>query len=322
MKKNLLSKVVLTAFVTTMAFGTFVSAYGESNNAAVESGAEVNVDDRAEISIISHDLSDYVFYKGAVTSVQNNDDSFTTILLGDNGLKANLTEDITVIDAADGSIKQVSDIKNNMEVMVMLGKNTPMTMSIPPMTNSVAAVVINTDDANVDFSVYNDELVNAENTLKIEIGDDTVVTDINGGEVDNEEIKDHTALVLYGISTRSIPAQTIPSAVIVVEEVEATVNNEAAADEETVETTEPESTTNVVDKTPLKLREAGEKAGYTVKWVSNDEPVMLIKEGKEITVTAGSNEIIVNGVKAQLSDKVYLDSYDRMIAPYDFSDVL
>ena len=49
---------------------------------------------------------------------------------------------------------------------------------------------------------------------------------------------------------------------------------------------------------------------------------MLIKEGKEITVTAGSNEIIVNGVKAQLSDKVYLDSYDRMIAPYDFSDVL
>ena len=318
MKKKLLNKFILMTFAASAVFGTYAPVYADENNTEIVS--ETDEISNEEKIMINHDLSNFIFYKGTVTSVQNNAEDFITILLGDTILRANIPNDTVVIDVKDGSVKSVSDIKKDMNVMVMLGKNTPMTMSIPPMTSSVSAVLINTEDTNIDFSVYNEELVNAENTLKIKIGEDTVLTDINGNAVNAENIPGHTCVVFYGASTRSIPAQTTPESVIVIENVE--VSDTEAEEESDDLISSSYNSEETVNKNPLRLRETSEKAGYTVKWVSNNEPVLISKEGKEIIVAANSDEVTINGVKAKLSDKIYLDSYDRMIAPYDFADIL
>ncbi|MCJ7856919.1 copper amine oxidase N-terminal domain-containing protein [Lachnospiraceae bacterium NSJ-143] len=299
MKKNILSKVVLTTFITSMVLTTGVFADTTVTNTEVGKVAvEASKEDAAEISVLRNEKSDYVIYKGTVTSIEEGEDGYISVLVSETGLKANIADDAVVIDAKDGSVKKVSDIKDDMDIMLVIGANTPMTMSIPPMTSSVSSVIINTD-SNVDFSVYNSELINAENNLKLNIGKDTVIINAKGEKAKEEELEGSALAVFYGASTRSIPAQTTPETVMIIEK----AKNE------------------VVDKSPVKLREVSEKAGYSVKWIANDMPVELKKEDKTILVTAESNICTINGVKTELSGKIYLED-ETMMAPYDFAELL
>lgn len=80
-------------------------------------------------------------------------------------------------------------------------------------------------DGNVDIDTYfksnEDEfgaLVNASNTLSLNIGDKTEIVDIDGNAVSKDELDCKVLVVFYDISTRSIPAQTTPSKIVVVRE--------------------------------------------------------------------------------------------------------
>ncbi len=316
MKKNILGKLAIAAFISTMVIGSSAFADTADTTANTEATAvEVTQEAENSIEILKNEKSDYVVYKGTVTDVNDGDDGYISVTISETGLKANLASDAVIMDAADGSIRKSADIEKGMNIMVVLGVNTPMTMSIPPMTSSAVATIINADE-NVDFSVYNDEFVNAENTLQLNTESDIVVKDINGEDLTVDDIKNNAAVVAYGISTKSIPAQTTPNLVVV-------IGDEAAVEPEAGESDDEEEV--VVDKSPVKLREICENAGYTVKWTSNDEPIEISNGEKTIVVTKDSNKCTITGsevgINAELSGKVYLDG-DTMMAPYDLASYL
>ena len=316
MKKNILGKLAIAAFISTMVIGSSAFADTADTTANTEATAvEVTQEAENSIEILKNEKSDYVVYKGTVTDVNDGDDGYISVTISETGLKANLASDAVIMDAADGSIRKSADIEKGMNIIVVLGVNTPMTMSIPPMTSSAVATIINADE-NVDFSVYNDEFVNAENTLQLNTESDIVVKDINGEDLTVDDIKNNAAVVAYGISTKSIPAQTTPNLVVV-------IGDEAAVEPEAGESDDEEEV--VVDKSPVKLREICENAGYTVKWTSNDEPIEISNGEKTIVVTKDSNKCTITGsevgINAELSGKVYLDG-DTMMAPYDLASYL
>lgn len=315
MKKNILGKLAIAAFISTMVIGSSAFADTADTTANTETTAvETTQEAENSIEILKNEKSDYVVYKGTVTGIDEGDDGYISVTISETGLKANLASDAVVMDAADGSIKKSADIKEGMNIMVVLGANTPMTMSIPPMTSSVVATIINADD-NVDFSVYNDELINAENSLQLNTESDIIVKDIKGEDLTVDDIKNNAAVVAYGISTKSIPAQTTPSLVVV-------IGDEAAVEPETGDVDEEEE---AVDKSPVKLREICENAGYKVKWTSNDEPIEISNGEKTITVTKDSNKCTITGsevgINAELSGDIYLEG-DTMMAPYDLASYL
>lgn len=315
MKKNILGKIAIAAFISTMVIGSSAFADTADTSTGTDTAVETTQEAENSIEILKNEKSDYVVYKGTVTDIEEGDDGYISVTISETGLKANLADDAVVMDAADGSIKKASDITEGMNIMVVLGDSSPMTMSIPPMTSSAVAAVINADN-NVDFSVYNDEFVNAENTLQLNTESDLVVKDTEGNDLTADDIKGKAALVAYGVSTRSIPAQTTPSLVVV-------IGDETAVEPEA--DTENNENEETVDKSPVKLREVCENAGYTVKWTSNDEPIEITNGEKTIVVNKDSNKCTIKGsevdINAELSGNVYLDG-DTMMAPYDLASYL
>lgn len=120
-----------------------------------------------------------------------------------------------------GVEKKSSDLKKGDEVTVFVNDKSPAP-AILPERYIACAVVLNTEEIGfVDVSRYKGDildkfLVNADHTLAINIGDDTKVVGKDGKEVDSASIQDDSDfMVFYTASTKSIPAQTTPSKVVV-----------------------------------------------------------------------------------------------------------
>ena len=306
MKKSFLSKVLAAVFISSMVLSSNVFAQDVTATADKNTSAEAVVSqeqsakpEKADMDVYEVENGSYAVFSGKVTSIEENE-GYRAVCIAETGLLANIDDDCVVIDAADGTVKKTSDIKEGMSVMVFIGENTPMTMSIPPMSSSISAVVINADK-NVDFSGYSDVSVNSDNKLQLNMDESVKVFDMNGNSVSADDIKGKNALVLYSEATKSIPAQTTPVLVVVADEAQKT-------DEK-------------ADMSDLKIREISEKAGYTVKWTANDQPVEISKGRRTISVTAGESKAVVNNINMTLSEKVYIKD-GVMYAPYDFADLL
>ena len=118
---------------------------------------------------------------GTVTEVQA-DKEFTTITISNNnmGMVFHVDPKVFVIDKKTSNYMTVAEIKTGMNITAILDKMSPMTMSLPPQTSGAIGFVINSDQGSIDLSVYNEELVNFENTLKLNPDKETQIADVNG----------------------------------------------------------------------------------------------------------------------------------------------
>ncbi len=92
-------------------------------------------------------------------------------------------------------------------------QNAPMVLIYPPRYTAVAAA--NTPHGTTAaLDRFHHDLVNSDNTLKLNMAWNTPVTLANGQPYKGT-LNHHLLLVLYGMTTRSIPAQTTPEQVIV-----------------------------------------------------------------------------------------------------------
>ena len=181
----------------------------------------------------------------------------------------------------DGSkLADFTALKADTEVTVVLDNNAPMTMSLPGQTNGAVAIVMNN---NAFVGKFNDALENDK--LKLEIGDNTQILDVRGTKqiLKADDIKGKEAIVVYGVSTKSIPAITTPDFVVI-------LDNDA--DVEVPEETKPEETKPVEKVT---LRKAFEEKGYKVEWTANDKPIVISNDKVKAEVTIGSNKVVVDG---------------------------
>lgn len=67
-----------------------------------------------------------------------------------------------------------------MEVTVIYPKNSPMALSQPPMSSSAVLVIINSPKNSIEVGYFDENLVNEANTLKLNIGENTVIKNIKG----------------------------------------------------------------------------------------------------------------------------------------------
>ena len=114
------------------------------------------------------------------------------------------------------------------------------------------------------------------------IGEDTLIVNQKGEKLEAEDIFNQTALVFFGASTRSIPAQTTPSKIVVFEE-------EGITD--TTESTESEEVEEV--KEMIALRETATGLGYKVQW-NEDRSIELTKENQTIVIKVGEVDYSLN----------------------------
>lgn len=321
MKKNLIAIIALTAALaaSTSAFADTVQISEEELNKPVSTyapdamptpeiqgdimvlnGEETDVAAPVETaSYISVDVtvvktdSDVDGIIKTTTDVNNKDDQNNTVNL-------KITDDTLVYDNL-GNKKALSDLTDGSKITVFTGSYEP-TPLILPVQYTANVIIINGDkegNVNVDTYLADEEgYTNAANNLNIAAADDTKIVDKDEKEYKGDLDK-NDLIVFYGASTKSIPAQTTPTKVVVLGKNEIALKQiEAAKNATPAPTASPKVTeapqvsyaglVNVVigDKnvsdvyakdntTMVPLREVAEAAGFTVTWDAENRAVIL-----------------------------------------------
>lgn len=241
----------------------------------------------------------FITTSGKITEISDTEDGNKVVTIDNEngGLRFVVAPTTFLVDRVSNTVVTADTLTKDMQVMVVYGANSPMGMSMPPYLGNVTAVVTNADQGNINVGLFNDELVNEADKLQLNIADGTQILSSLGTKMilSADDVKGKNAMVFYDITTRSIPAQTSPSLVVLLEE-------RQAVETETTETTEPatEETTQKA-KTDLEvvemaaLRDAAEAKGYTVKWQGKDQPVLVTKDDVTVQITVGSTEYSVDG---------------------------
>lgn len=327
MKKNLIAIIALTAALaaSTSAFADTVQISEEELNKPVSTyapdamptpeiqgdimvlnGEETDVAAPVETaSYISVDVtvvktdSDVDGIIKTTTDVNNKDDQNNTVNL-------KITDDTLVYDNL-GNKKALSDLTDGSKITVFTGSYEPTPLILPVQYTANIIIINGEKEGNVNADTYladEEGYTNAANTLNIAAADDTKIVDKDEKEYKGDLDK-NDLIVFYGASTKSIPAQTTPTKVVVLGKNEIALKQiEAAKNATPAPTAAPETTAapevteapqvsyaglvNVVigDKnvsdvyakdntTMVPLREVAEAAGFTVTWDAENRAVIL-----------------------------------------------
>lgn len=209
-------------------------------------------------------------------------------------------EDANGMVIEDNTLKTVNELKAGMKVAVVMDDMAPMTMSLPPQTTAMAFVIEGENPSFTAVEEFDNEL--SSKTLKLNIDESVTIIDILGSKktFTADDIKGRKAIVVYGASTKSIPAQTTPYIVVVLESTEET----------------PEEIVS------LPLRTALEDMGYTIEWKANDAPIVLTKGETKAEIKIGNDNIVVDGdMVYELSEAVKIVDGVTYV-PSDIKDIL
>lgn len=254
---------------------------------------------------------------GEVTSVRETEHGYE-ILVGKEmeGIRFLVQPDTLVMDVDTLKMISVKDIKVGMNVTVVLDKNVPMTMSIPPMCSQQVAILVNSANKQVEVGYFDETLTNEANTLKLNVSKETVIQNNKGEKkvFTEEDIKNQDAIVVYTVSTRSIPAQTNPEYVMILN----SDNKEAEVATEITETAEvtvnsevKETKADAVSTSEegyMTVRELATTLGYKLEWNQKAKTVTLTKEGVTIQLVVGKTQYTNNKETLTMKDAVKLEN--------------
>ena len=279
MKKNL-KKVMALGMVMTVLAGT--TAFANETMLISENPTE-----KVKVEAVSM----YQTQEGTVASIEASETEGVSIVTIDNemgGLRFAVASNTIIIDRQDGFYMTADQLEEGMAVSVVYDMNSPMGMSMPPFLGNVTAVVANADFGSMVVGKFNENLTDWANKLQLNIDNETTpIANMQGSRIrlSAEDVKGQDALVFYDFTTRSIPAQTTPSFVLILGEQEAPA-------------------------TFVPLRETAEANGFEVKWQGKAKPLLLEKDGVSIKVMIGDDAYVVNGeakdatIKSELKDGV------------------
>lgn len=210
----------------------------------------------------------YSSFTGTVTAIREHADDENVLFVSlenEEGSEATfvLREDVVLIDFAAADL-EVGDV-----LVGFYDGNRPMTMIYPPQYPIEAVAKVVDEIPFIKADIFDADLVSQDHTLKLNIGEDTVLLDAEGKAYEGE-LANCKLVVFYAASTRSIPAQTTPIKVIVL----------GAAEVEAEETETPEA----------------QKLGYYVSLTGSVEAVEALEQKqKEISITTsqGGEAVIV-----------------------------
>ncbi len=294
MKKNC-TKIMAVGMVMTMLGGMTALANEEAMVIAPAPTAKI------EDVIAEAEDAMFLTQSGKVLSVEGSETEGVSIVEIENeqgGLRFALNANDLILDRKDGAHLTVADLTEGMEIAVIYDANGPMGLSLPPYLSKVTAVVANADAGSYEVGRFDADLTDLKHMLQLNIDpDSTVIADVRGTKqkLSEEDIKGQDALVFYDITTRSIPAQTNPSFVLILsqneEEPVAEPTTEPAAEPTADPVAEPEMQAQIL----LPLRQAAVEKGYTVTWQGKEKPILLTKDGVSMEITLGSQDYVVDG---------------------------
>lgn len=178
-------------------------------------GQQGKVDDQA---LVVEPAVNYLSFAGTITDIRG-DEGQRAILVqdennADNSIVFNLSDDVLLLDANSREVLK-DGFAVGQEVTAYYPENTPMALSLPPITTP-KVIVLNSEvvPGFIQVATFDETLTSSDGQLKLNISTKTKVTDGEGNPVTT--LANRELVVFYTISTRSIPAQTTPERIFVI----------------------------------------------------------------------------------------------------------
>ncbi|KOS60144.1 copper amine oxidase N-terminal domain-containing protein [Lysinibacillus agricola] len=279
-----MTKVVPFAMSALLIGGAVVAPSASANEGeAVVTNATDNNEQNPQVQPI------FIKVAGTVDNVEKRDDAtYYTVKEGENTNVFVVNDDTLVFDNTGKEVK----LQKGYKVTAYTYANKPMLMIYPPQYNPEVIIVESEEMGTVEVDFFNKELVNTDNTLKLNVGEETELLSLSGKEVKAEDLAEQHLLVFYTIATMSIPAQTPPTKVVVLDTVAqepgevdpGEVNPSESAIQEIINKDfyEVEGTKMV----PLRL--IAEELGFKVE--STGKGAIISKGALSYTITRGQKE--------------------------------
>ncbi|MGE7942556.1 stalk domain-containing protein [Lysinibacillus xylanilyticus] len=273
-------KKVVPFAMTALLIGSAVVAPSASAN---EGNAGVtNTTDNKE----QNPQAEQAFIKvaGTVDNVENNKNAtYYTVKEGEDTNVLVVNDDTLVFDNTGKEVK----LQKGDKVTAYTYANKPMLTIYPPQYNPEVIIVETKEMGTVEVDFFNKELVNTDNTLKLNVGEETELLSLSGKEVKAEDLAEQHLLVFYTIATMSIPAQTPPSKVVVLDTI-AEESGEVDPSESAIQEIINNDFYEVEGTKMVPLRLIAEELGYKVE--STGKGAIISKGAVSYTITRGQKE--------------------------------
>ena len=159
----------------------------------------------------------FLSFSGVVTMISdfwlgaNDDGGGCYQLFSVDGGSGNIVNFIISPDTyfVDHSIVSIGD-----QVTGFYDADAPVPLIYPPQ---YSAIVMAKEESyqNVKVSFFNNQLVSSDGSLKLNLSRNTPIL-LENGQLFNRDPANRNLIVIYGATTRSIPAQTTPAEIIVI----------------------------------------------------------------------------------------------------------
>ncbi|MDF2890354.1 MAG: copper amine oxidase family protein [Clostridia bacterium] len=195
-----------------------------------------------------------------------------------------------IIISKDTYILNNAEIAVGSEITGYYDANAPMIMIYPAQYNAEVVVVRN-DEQNVKVDRFNKDLVSSDNWLKLNVSDATEIL-LQDDTAFEGQLTNRKLVVVYGVTTKSIPAQTTPSKIVVLFEKADTVIGDVSTMDIVVNNKKIEASAAYMNEkgaVMVPLRAIAETLGFDVIWNNAEQSVML---GKGISLKIGEDNYI------------------------------
>ena len=216
------------------------------------------------------------------------------------------------------------ELKEGSTVTVYVYANQPMILIYPPRYNPAVVIAGEKSESNfVKVGPFDKDFVSEDNKLKLNISEDTLIINANGLEVPKEEVTKQNAIVFYGPSTFSIPAQTTPNKIVVfpkyedklIEEIPETESDDELAAK--LNAIIGKDFYEVKGKKMVPLRKVSEALGYKVE--ATAKGAIISKGAPSYTITRGEKAYGYNKSLRQFEVAPALLEYGKMYVEYNFA---
>lgn len=236
--------------------------------------------------------------------------TYFTVKDGDQTNILEITKDTLVFDNTGKKV----ELKEGDKVVAYTFANKPQKLIYPPQFNPDVVIVETEEVGFVEVDYFFENLTNTYDVLKLNIGENTELLNEKGEKVTAKDLAEKHLVVFYTASTRSIPAQTTPSKVIVLDN-ESENSSENTVEEEIAAIIAKDS--YEVDGTKMvPLRLIAEKLGYTV--VSTGKGAIVSKGNVSYTLTRGEKMFGFNKALRPLNAAPALLEANKTYVPVEF----
>ena len=228
---------------------------------------------------------------GTIEHVEVRDNAtYYTTKEGDNTNVFVVNKDTLIFDNTGKEV----ELKKGDKVTAYNYTNKPMFLIYPPQYNPEVIIVETEAMSSVAVDLFNQDLISEEYSLKLNVSEETKFVTASGEKGKVADLAEQHLLVFYSITTMSIPAQTPPTKVVVLDQVahESTeVKPTAELSTEVNQTPEAiqkiiESDFREVEGTKMvPLRLIAEELGYKVQSITNG--AIVSKGAVSFTITRG-----------------------------------